>query len=101
MLRRPPRSTRTDTLVPYPTLFRSEAGMSFGNHVDNAVRDLSGGSRVRTDISATLFLNPPEDYDGGELLIDDTYGAHKAKLAAGDMVLYPADRKRTRLNSSH
>jgi len=75
----------------YPPLFnRYEADMSFGNHVDNALRYLPGGSRVRTDISATLFLSAPEDYDGGELLIDDTYGAHKVKLPAGDMVLYPA-----------
>lgn len=75
----------------FPPLFnRYDASMSFGNHVDNALRYLPGGSRVRTDISATLFLNAPEEYDGGELLIDDTYGAHKVKLPAGDMVLYPA-----------
>lgn len=75
----------------FPPLFnRYDAGMAFGNHVDNAIRYLPGGGRVRTDISATLFLSPPDDYDGGELFIDDTYGAHKVKLAAGDMVLYPA-----------
>lgn len=75
----------------FPPLFnRYEAGMSFGHHVDNAVRYLPGGARVRTDISATLFLSAPEEYDGGELQMDDTYGAHKAKLPAGDMVLYPA-----------
>ena len=75
----------------YPPLFnRYDAGMSFGNHVDNAVRYLPGGSRVRTDLSATLFFSAPEDYDGGELLIDDAYGAHKVKLPAGDMVLYPS-----------
>jgi PKHD-type hydroxylase len=75
----------------YPPLFnRYEAGMGFGNHVDNGVRYLPGGNRVRTDISATLFLSQPDEYDGGELQMDDTYGAHKAKLPAGDMVLYPA-----------
>ena len=76
----------------FPPLFnRYEAGQSFGNHVDNAVRLLPGsGVKVRTDISATLFLSPPEEYDGGELLVEDTYGAHAIKLPAGDMVLYPA-----------
>lgn len=75
----------------YPPLFnRYEAGMTFGDHVDNAVRYLPGGNRVRTDVSATLFLSSPDEYDGGELLIDDTYGAHKAKLPAGDMLLYPS-----------
>jgi len=76
----------------YPPLFnRYEGGMHFGNHVDNAVRLVPGsGAKIRTDISATLFLSAPEDYDGGELLIEDTYGAHAIKLPAGDMVLYPA-----------
>jgi PKHD-type hydroxylase len=76
----------------FPPLFnRYETGMSFGDHVDNAVRQIPGTHhRLRTDISATLFLCAPEDYDGGELVIDDTYGAHAVKLAAGDMVVYPA-----------
>jgi len=76
----------------YPPLFnRYEAGMSFGAHVDNAVRQLPGTHhRLRIDISATLFLSGSEDYDGGELAIEDTYGAHSVKLAAGDMVVYPA-----------
>ena len=76
----------------FPPLFnRYESGMNFGAHVDNAVRQVTGtGRRIRTDLSATLFLNAPEDYDGGELIVDDTYGAHSAKLAAGDMILYPA-----------
>lgn len=76
----------------FPPLFnRYDANQSFGVHVDNAIRDVRGTPhRVRTDISATLFLSAPDDYDGGELLVDDTYGAHKVKLAAGDMVLYPA-----------
>ncbi|MFT3807454.1 Fe2+-dependent dioxygenase [Arenimonas sp.] len=77
----------------YPPLFnRYAGGQSFGFHVDNAVRyDRSrGGSEpVRTDLSATLFLNSPEDYDGGELVIEDTFGTQSVKLAAGDMVLYP------------
>lgn len=76
----------------YPPLFnRYEGGQHFGEHVDNAVRLLPGtGMKIRTDISATLFLNEPADYDGGELLIEDTYGAHSVKLPAGDMVIYPA-----------
>jgi PKHD-type hydroxylase len=76
----------------YPPLFnRYEGGQQFGNHVDNAVRLLPGsGMKIRTDISATLFLNDPTDYDGGELLIEDTYGAHAVKLSAGDLIVYPA-----------
>jgi PKHD-type hydroxylase len=76
----------------FPPLFnRYEGGEAFGNHVDNAIRQAPGGGlRLRTDISATLFLSAPEDYDGGELVVDDTYGPHSVKLAAGHMVLYPA-----------
>lgn len=76
----------------YPPLFnRYDAGMEFGTHIDNAVRPVPGiGLRVRTDLSATLFLTAPEDYDGGELVIEDTYGEQRVKLPAGDMVLYPA-----------
>ena len=76
----------------YPPLFnRYEAGMSFGPHVDNAVRQVPGTHhRLRIDVSATLFLSSPEDYDGGELVIEDTFGAHEIKLTAGDMVVYPA-----------
>ncbi|MGH8169555.1 MAG: Fe2+-dependent dioxygenase, partial [Steroidobacteraceae bacterium] len=75
-----------------PPLFnRYEPGMSFGAHVDNAVRQVPGTHhRLRADISATLFLSTAEDYDRGELVIEDTFGAHSVKLAAGDMVLYPA-----------
>ncbi|HEY1725962.1 MAG TPA: Fe2+-dependent dioxygenase [Steroidobacteraceae bacterium] len=74
----------------YPPLFnRYDAGMTFGVHVDNAVRPLPGSHhRLRSDVSATLFLSAPEDYDGGELVIEDTYGAHAIKLAAGDLVVY-------------
>lgn len=76
----------------YPPLFnRYQPGMSFGAHVDNAVRQVPGTPhRLRTDVSATVFLSATEDYDGGELVIEDTYGAHAVKLAAGDMVVYPA-----------
>jgi PKHD-type hydroxylase len=76
----------------YPPLFnRYVPGMAFGAHVDNAIRQVPGTAhRVRTDVSATLFLSAPEDYDGGELVVEDTYGTHSVKLAAGDMVLYPA-----------
>jgi PKHD-type hydroxylase len=77
----------------YPPLFnRYEGGMQFGSHVDGAVRLLpGGGEKIRTDVSATLFLAPPESYDGGELLIEDTFGTHAVKLAAGDLVVYPAN----------
>ena len=76
----------------FPPLFnRYEPGMAFGPHVDNAIRELTSSAlRVRTDLSATLFLTAPEEYDGGELVVDDTYGAHSVKLPAGDMILYPA-----------
>jgi PKHD-type hydroxylase len=76
-----------------PPLFnRYEAseGHSFGEHVDNALRPMPGGGRIRTDVSATLFLSKPGDYDGGELVIEDSYGAHSVKLEAGDMILYPS-----------
>jgi PKHD-type hydroxylase len=76
----------------FPPLFnRYDVGMEFGAHVDNAIRFIAGPNiRVRTDLSATLFLTPPEDYDGGELVIQDTYGEQRVKFDAGDMVLYPA-----------
>jgi PKHD-type hydroxylase len=76
----------------FPPLFnRYGPGMSFGNHVDNAVRQLPGTPhRLRTDVAATLFLSGPEEYDGGELIVEDTFGAHSIKLAVGDMVVYPA-----------
>lgn len=76
----------------FPPLFnRYASGQSFGNHVDNAIRQVRNTPhRVRTDISATLFLAAPSEYDGGELMVDDTYGSHSVKLPAGDLVLYPA-----------
>jgi PKHD-type hydroxylase len=79
-------------LTVFPPLFnRYKGGEAFGTHVDTAVRQISGsGRRVRTDISATLFLAGPEEYDGGELMVEDTYGVHSVKLPAGHLVLYPA-----------
>jgi PKHD-type hydroxylase len=76
----------------FPPLFnRYGVGHRFGVHVDNAVRgDPLTGARIRTDLSATLFLSEPDDYDGGELVIEDYYGSHEVKLPAGDLVLYPA-----------
>ena len=76
----------------FPPLFnRYDEGMKFDAHVDNAIRFVPGAPvRVRTDISATLFVSDPKDYDGGELVIEDTYGVQSVKLPAGDMILYPA-----------
>lgn len=76
----------------FPPLFnRYEGGQAFGTHVDNAIRQVPGTPhRVRTDLSATLFFTPPEEYEGGELLIEDTYGMHNIKLPAGHMILYPS-----------
>ena len=76
----------------FPPLFnRYDPGMTFGAHVDNAIRILPGqGGRIRTDVSCTLFLSDPESYDGGELIVEDTYGEQRVKLAAGDAVIYPA-----------
>jgi PKHD-type hydroxylase len=76
----------------YPPLFnRYEPGMGFGAHVDNAIRQVANTPlRLRTDVSATLFLSAPEDYDGGELIVEDTYGTHSARPAAGDLIIYPA-----------
>ena len=78
--------------VIYPPMFnRYGQGMKFGAHVDGSVRiHPHDGRKIRTDVSATLFLTNPADYDGGELTIEDTYGHHSIKLAAGDMVVYPA-----------
>jgi PKHD-type hydroxylase len=76
----------------FPPLFnRYQGGQAFGTHVDNAIRQVSGTPhRVRTDLSATLFLSEPDEYDGGELSVEDTYGVQRVKLPAGHLVLYPA-----------
>ena len=84
----------------FPPLFnRYDKGMEFGTHIDNAIRFVkpslgtAAPIRVRTDLSATLFLTDPEDYDGGELVIEDTFGSHTVKLPPGDLVLYSASSR--------
>ncbi|CAG9176468.1 PKHD-type hydroxylase [Cupriavidus laharis] len=93
MLERNPRfiSAALPNIV-YPPMFnRYSEGMTFGAHVDGSVRiHPHDGRKLRTDISATLFLSPRDSYDGGELQVQDTYGMHAVKLDAGDMVVYPA-----------
>lgn len=77
----------------FPPLFNCYTGNAnaFGSHIDNALRTIANtGQRVRSDLSATLFLNSPEEYDGGELVIEDTFGTQKIKLPAGDLILYPS-----------
>ena len=76
----------------FPPLFnRYSGGQSFGAHVDNAVRQVAGTAhQLRTDLSATLFFSEPGEYDGGELVIEDTFGVQQVKLEAGSMILYPA-----------
>lgn len=76
----------------FPPLFnRYQGGQSFGTHVDNAIRHVTGTPhRIRTDVSATLFFTGPDEYDGGELIVEDTYGVQQVKLPAGHMVLYPS-----------
>ena len=76
----------------FPPLFnRYGAGKFFGEHVDNCIRgDHLTGLRIRTDLSITIFLSEPEEYDGGELVVDDYYGEHSVKLPAGHAVLYPS-----------
>ena len=76
----------------FPPLFnRYQGGHAFGSHVDNAIRQIAGTPlRIRTDLSATLFLAEPDEYEGGELIVEDTYGVHSVKLPAGHMVLYPS-----------
>src|SRR5215472_2487071 len=76
----------------FPPLFnRYQGGRAFGTHVDNAIRQVTGtGHRIRTDLSATLFFTGPDEYDGGELVVEDTYGVQSVKLPAGHMILYPA-----------
>ena len=76
----------------FPPLFnRYQGGQAFGTHVDNAIRQVTGAPhRIRTDLSATLFFTGPNEYDGGELVVEDTYGTHEVKLPAGHMILYPS-----------
>lgn len=90
--RNPTFSSAALPLHVLPPMFnRYDEGMTFGAHVDGSIRVVPGsGMRMRTDVSSTLFLTPPEDYDGGELVVHDTYGTHHVKLPAGHMVVYPA-----------
>jgi PKHD-type hydroxylase len=76
----------------FPPLFnRYGVGQSFGTHVDGAIRAVPGTPvRIRTDLSVTLFLSEPDEYDGGELTVEDRYGTQEVKLSAGDLVLYPS-----------
>lgn len=76
----------------FPPLFnRYQGGQAFGTHVDNAIRQVSGTPhRIRTDLSATLFFAGPDEYDGGELVVEDVYGTHQVKLPVGHLILYPA-----------
>lgn len=76
----------------FPPLFnRYDGGQAFGTHIDNAIRQVRGTPhRIRTDLSATLFLTPPDEYEGGVLTVEDRFGVQPVKLPAGDMVLYPA-----------
>lgn len=74
----------------FPPLFnRYDAGMAFDTHIDNSIR-FAGPVRFRTDLSITLFLSDPDEYEGGELIVEDTYGEHAVKLSAGDAIVYPA-----------
>jgi len=83
-------SAALPTKVVPPLFNRYEGGETYGNHIDGAIRPIAGTPhRVRTDLSATLFLTDPADYDGGELMIEDTFGTQRVKLKAGDMILYP------------
>jgi PKHD-type hydroxylase len=76
----------------FPPLFnRYAGGQTFGTHVDNAIRThAASGQRIRTDLSCTLFFSEPDEYDGGDLVVEDTYGSKSVKLPAGSMVLYPS-----------
>ena len=73
-----------------PMFNRYSGGQTFGTHVDGAIRTLPGGQRIRTDLSCTLFFAEPDEYDGGDLVVEDTYGSQAVKLPAGHAVLYPS-----------
>jgi PKHD-type hydroxylase len=74
-----------------PLFNRYEGGEHYGLHIDGAMRAIAGSDLIlRTDVSSTLFLTDPDDYEGGELVVVDTYGTHEVKLPAGDLILYPA-----------
>lgn len=73
-----------------PMFNRYAGGQTFGTHVDGSIRTLPNGQRIRTDLSCTLFFAGPDEYEGGELVVEDTYGCKSVKLPAGDMILYPS-----------
>ena len=73
-----------------PRFNRYTGGGEYGFHVDGAVMRLGNGEQLRSDVSCTLFLNEPDEYDGGELIVNDTYGEHEVKLPAGDLIVYPS-----------
>lgn len=73
-----------------PYFNRYTGGQTFGTHVDGSIRSMPNGQRIRTDLSCTLFFTGPDEYDGGELVVEDTYGSKAVKLAAGHMILYPS-----------
>lgn len=74
-----------------PMFNRYQGGGQYGNHIDNALQtDRRSGLVVRTDVSTTVFLSEPEEYEGGELIVEDSYGTHEVKLAAGDAIVYPS-----------
>ena len=74
-----------------PMFNRYEGGGHYGNHIDNAIQtDRRSGQKVRTDVSTTVFLNAPDEYEGGELIVEDSYGTHEVKLDAGDAIVYPS-----------
>jgi PKHD-type hydroxylase len=77
-------------LPPYFNCYTGDMN-TFGNHVDGSIRNLPGTiQRIRSDVSCTLFFSDPDDYQGGELVVEDTFGSHKVKLPAGDMIVYPS-----------
>ena len=79
-----------NTVLP-PMFNRYESGGNYGNHIDNAIQtNRFSGQQVRTDVSTTVFLNDPEEYEGGELVVEDSYGTHEVKLDAGDAIVYPS-----------
>lgn len=73
-----------------PMFNRYSGGQTFGTHVDGAIRTLPNGQRIRTDVSSTLFFTDPDEYDGGDLIVEDTYGSKSVKLPAGHMIVYPS-----------
>lgn len=82
-------ATLPQRLLP-PYFNRYEGGGHFGNHIDNAIRHMHDGTMLRADVSTTLFFSDPDEYEGGELIVEDAYGSHVVRLPAGDAIVYPA-----------